>query len=152
MLKTLEEKDYELFPEVYTHLKESAILLKDAGVRCDIGHPHRFWEYGMGLNLLVEHSEKIKKSLSKMSVLDIGAGLSLFGPTLAQSFNTRVVEWEPEFSNYEHRAIANGFLAQYAKKTIEWHCGGIENIPEEEQFDAVFCISVVEHMPRHTEE
>lgn len=144
--KTVDENDYQYISEIVADLKCVASLLAKYEVRVEIGHPHRFWEYGMA----VSAAEKVLGNLKGAKVLDVGAGASLLGPALSWTYEAQVSEAEPDFNFYPGRCFANAFLKTNSMPEIRWFNQGVGELPEE-KFDAVFCISVLEHCAPHVE-
>lgn len=142
--KTLEPSDYENIQLEVQELKEAHQHFIERDIRIDLGHPHRFWEYGMAIKAFVKWAEIPGNSISKVSIVDVGAGLGLLGPTLAWctgEFN--VTEVEPNVECYSHRTVLNNWLHQEGKPQIRL----TKEIKETDKFDIVFCISVIEHVP-----
>ena len=153
LTKTVEEKDYdEIISNEVFELRDCYKVLTENGVRIDIGHPHRFWEYGMALKAFYEWDYNSGKNLNGSetningSVVDIGSGLSLFGPALSWCENIKVVEIEPDKTCYEHRVICNKVLSENKKPEISWFPITPEQLTAHRKYDAIFCISVIEHV------
>lgn len=85
-----------------------------------------------------------------MKVLDVGSGWSPLGPALAYAFNLKVTEVEPEFQSRSARAYCNAALRGMNKPELTVLDGGVETLPDE-KYEAVFCISVLEHVNPKTE-
>src|SRR5262249_40624583 len=124
------------------------VLGPKIGGRFDIPHPHRYWEYGSAVQALISiYQERL--GTNGMKVMDVGSGWSPLGPSLAYMFNLKVTEVEPQFQARSARYFSNQVLKELGKKEITVLEGGVETLPDE-MFEAVFCISVIEHVdPRH---
>lgn len=141
--KTLDPTDYTAIAHEVKLLENAASSLAKNGVRVDIGHGHRFWEYGMATKVLFDWMGK-RKSDSEPSIVDIGAGVSLFGPSLHLLYDMKVMEIEPETYPYESRCLLNAYLHRLSKRGLDWVNASLHDVTG--GFDAVFCISVIEHM------
>lgn len=120
------------------------------GYRFAIPHPHRYWEYGSAVQCLLSiYQEKLGQN--GMRVLDVGAGWSPLGPALSYIYNVTVVEIEPSFRERTDRMYCNQVLKDLHKKELTVIDGTVEKLPNE-MFEAVFCISVLEHVNPKTEE
>jgi SAM-dependent methyltransferase len=118
-------------------------FLWSRGVRIDIPHPHRFWEYGTAMQMVMDqHQER----LPDIEVLDVGSGWGAIGPALNLLFNTSVTECEPGLIERSDRVKCDEVLRSQGKKGIQTLGNNSDNLPPR-LYDAVFCISVIEHMP-----
>ncbi len=132
--KVLSVEDYKLFTED-EHVLNIRQLLKNVTHRFE--HPHRKWEYGIVLNALRKNQAK--------DVLDVGGGGSVFAPAAAW-LGMQVTTVDPG-------EVGSWIDAQ--SKTLQKELI-FEQLPFEEfksknKFDAVTCISTIEHMPNYLE-
>ena len=115
-------------PEFRTHLAALDELL----ARDEISylHPGKRWEYPWALG---------RAGLRPGSrVLDVGCGDSIF-PVYLASLGHRVVAADPEFT--ADLGELHGVAAEYVRADMT-------ALPmPDEHFDAVFCVSVIEHLP-----
>lgn len=128
--KTIELEDYRVFGETQ-HVVNIKNMLGTFGGREE--HPHRSWEYGLVLHALREHGCK--------NILDVGGGSSLFGPTAAW-IDMRVIVVDPcDYAEWTHAQAMRigGKLLHYVQQDFM-------QFDNPEKFDAVTCISVLEHV------
>lgn len=147
LVGTVKEEDYSDIFEGVQSVKGATIWFQQHGARIEIGHPHRFWEYGSAVQALLSLEPELMQHLH---VLDIGAGYGALGPTLAKKFHTNVIECEPDLNCISARSVVNKLLSSNGGRQILAMPAGFENLPEG-KFDAVFCISVIEHLPSAVE-
>lgn len=96
-------------------------------------HHHRNWEYGLALKLLLNSDVK--------TVLEVGGGGSLLAPLLAiNDFDVTVVDPDP----WCGEAIKN--QRNIINKSIKFIGKSFLDYDVEKTFDAVLCISVIEHV------
>lgn len=144
---TVHLDDYQEIMEGVSAVKKAADFLRQRGVRTDLPHEHRLWEYGTGVQILLDH---YKEKLPEIDVIDVGSGYSAFGPALAFFYNTQVVECEPDPICRDARMTCNVVLKQLGKKEIITTADDAMHLPDR-KFDAVMCISVIEHVAVHEE-
>lgn len=144
-VKCLEVGDYQEIKEGVDIVHKAVVALSPRiGGRFALPHPHRWWEYGSAVQALMSvYQDKLAQN--GMKILDVGSGWSPLGPALAYTFGLKVWEVEPEFQSRSARAYCNAALRDLKKPELTVLEGGVENLPQE-QFDAVFCISVLEHV------
>lgn len=145
LTKTVEESDYGLIVDEVMVLKHAYNVLTSRGVKIEIGHDHRFWEYGVALKAF--HNWM---NTDNPKIADIGAGLSLLGPSISYSENLGLTEVEPN-SSYEYdRNLCNGILLDLKKPKIDWVNTELNTFRQwyntSNFYDVVFCISVIEHV------
>lgn len=143
-VNTIREKDYVGLEKGVERLEDTMKVLNDMQVRCEIGHIHRFWEYGSAIALLEQFG------LAGKRVLDVGAGWSPLGPTLVRFYGCDVTEAEVDINALRDRQTVNALLSKLGCKTLNLIHTGVQSLPREE-YDAVFCISVLEHVDRTVE-
>ena len=129
--KTLEPADYLAIHEMQ-HAKNVKNVVGTFGGRAE--HEHRAWEYGMVLRALRDHDCK--------RILDVGGGGSVFAPAAAwPDVGMDVTEVDPEgygpWVAEQSRKI--GRPITYVQQDFLTYDGS-------KDFDAVTCISVLEHI------
>lgn len=126
--KSLNLQDYAYLD--IQHLDNIHSIL--SGVNYRMEHPHRRWEYGIALKVIREN--KIK------TILDVGGGGSILAPTLAW-LDYEVTEVDPGDV---------GFWIEAQTKRINKPIYFIQQdyfaYEKTQYFDAVICISVIEHI------
>lgn len=128
--KTIELSDYET-SDTFQHIDNMRGILE--GAYTGWGTEHRRWEYGIGLALLRQEQAK--------TVLEVGGGSSLFAASaIWMEMDVKVVDPDDYRSMFEQQSQRIG-------KTIPFIHQDFFNYPEGEQFDAVVCISTIEHVP-----
>lgn len=153
-IKTIEQSDYDEVVEETKLIAEVSELITKHGARCDIGHPARFIEYGYALKALKD----LFNTRSSLKILDVGAGWSPLGPCLSYYFHHSVAECDTDPACEENRVLTNQWLLEDGRKPISWVKGTAETVLSlingygvKEKFDAVFCVSVMEHVDRNYE-
>lgn len=147
LVKSLEPDDYLELREGTQSVERLAKYI-NGSVRIDIPHPNRYWEYGSAVQAFLS---VYGEQTAGKKVLDIGSGWSPLGPTLSYCFNVDVTECEPDIGACSMRAAVNAKLAKAGKPELKVHHRGFGNLVDG-QFDAVFCISVIEHLPVDVED
>lgn len=112
-------------------------------IALDWNHDHRLWEYGTAIQILL--NKYTDRGIHNLEVLEVGAGWGRLGPALVLSYNAKVTECEPNGDCKQARAPLNAEFARMNFNQIELITTGIEDLPNR-LFDAVFCISVIEHV------
>ena len=120
------------------------------GGRIEIPHTHRWWEYGTCVQMLLEQHLTSNKKLSDVDVLNVGSGWDGLSPTIALQFNSNMTEYEPSAYYRQDRVRINQILLEDGKKQIHSLGYSLEDMPEQD-YDAVFCVSVLEHVDPATE-
>jgi hypothetical protein len=148
-VNALKTEDYYDIHNGVQVIKYATSQLKEAGVRIEIPHEHRFWEYGSAIQTMFDTfgSESLQRD---KTVLDVGAGWSPLGPALALCCGCLVTECEPDVGCRTSRVACNRFLEKKKKVPINSLDLGLSNLPPY-QYDAVFCISVMEHVKQKEE-
>jgi len=128
--KTIELDDYNVIHETQ-HAVNIKNLLGTFQNRFE--HPHRAWEYGLVLRALREYGCQ--------NVLDVGGGGSLFGPTAAW-LDMRVIVVDPcDYGEWTHAQAM-----RIGGKKLHYVQQDFLDFELDEKFDAVTCISVLEHV------
>jgi SAM-dependent methyltransferase len=147
--KSLQQSDYQYLDQERSHLSAAYDYFTKRGIRIDVGHPARYWEYGSALNALQawRGNPADNKDMSNIKILDVGAGVGLLGPTLALVYNALVLEIDPDMlCDYrEHRASVVAALAEI-RSSGNIICYKRDFFSEQEPSDVIFCISTVEHV------
>lgn len=116
-------------------------LICNQGIRSDIPAKHRYWEYGYALQSLKDLDGKVEEPIK---VLDIGAGWSPLGPALI-SAGCHVTEYDiGEGWKDSRMKTYRDLLAADKASIIDRDKHPLHLFPIAE-YDAVFCISVLEH-------
>jgi len=144
---TILAEDYEFIRPGIKAVKDATIWFRTHGAHIDIQHEQRYWEYGSAVQAMMSLPAK----LNRMEVLDVGSGHGALGPTLALTWGHQVTECEPDPGALQSRVECNRILAQVGRDPITVIQQGIDNLPERE-FDAVCCMSVLEHIAGDTQE
>jgi len=139
--RVLRPNDYNLFEG---H-KEIEKLMPKLNSQYRYEHPHRKWEYGLALDFLKESGVK--------TVLEVGGGGSILAPVLAMNgFDVT----ETDISNGgETVAQQNQILGTNIKFVLADFSESFESLEtkfeEFAMFDAVLCVSTIEHVPNHVD-
>jgi SAM-dependent methyltransferase len=143
--KTLQVEDYIDLEPAVSQLRAFCTYMAQKGIKIGISHDHRFWEYGMAITAAL----KVLGSLKGKKVLDVGSGHGLLGPALAYIYEADVVEIDPNRQAVDSRVKFQRMLEREKKNPIKSFALGIEDMESlnaEKLYDAVFCISVLEHL------
>lgn len=145
--KSIQLSDYDNIQDGLAAAYYSNGVCIGAGVPVYIPHAHRLWEYGSALQELIA-LDSADPYFHVTSVLDIGCGHSILGPAAFFVTGAAIHEVEPKESVTEPRSDLLPALL-HKKYTCE-NVGLLESAAE--QHTAVFCISVMEHLPRELQE
>lgn len=148
-VNTLHDRDYEDIDRGI-EISKSAIELTLQVHRCPIviACDQRWWEYGSAIQMILNRWPG--RDLSKINVLDVGSGWSGLGPAIHLAFNCNVTEYEPVDQYRNDRARTNEILRSLGVQGTRCINADLVNMPED-KFDAVFCISVLEHVAKDVE-
>lgn len=137
MVGTLQLSDYESIKDSVALAKKAAEFFVSEGCRIEIGHEHRWWEYGTAIELFQDFPVE--------EVLCVGSGADVLGPALALNFPVHVTECEPDKEFRDARARLNTLLVEAGCQPITVLDNNIHQLPEQE-YDSVYCVSVIEHV------
>lgn len=151
MVGTIHEDDWAGIDQGVKIAQMATRELHAAGVRIVIPHEMRWWEYGSAIQLVLRWMAREKESVAKirpMDILDIGSGWGVVGPALLLQFDRLIhmTEYEPDQMYWADRAMCNQYLERTGRAPINYHHFDLMAMPEQD-YDAVFCISVLEHVP-----
>jgi SAM-dependent methyltransferase len=138
LTKTVEEKDYDLIANQVRELRGCYVAITNGGAKIDIGHEHRFWEWGMALKAFQDWMIDVSK-IDNPEVLDVGSGDGLLGPTFAWGQLLSITELEPRIECFHNRLLCNSLLK--AKLNVLQSYDQLAS-----SYDVVFCTSVIEHV------
>lgn len=125
--KTLELSDYEALGQHYEYVKSLWHLPSRKE------HPHRQWEYAMTCRALDENDVE--------TAVDVGGGGSLLAPILAIA-GVDILQIDPADNDWLLSA-----QQLMTEKVLPYEKVHFENWQNDRMFDAVLCISVLEHVP-----
>lgn len=141
---TIHSDDFADIYEGINVIKSATRYFQSRGAIVEIPHVNRYWEYGTGIQILLDH---YREKLPDIEVLDIGSGNGAIGPALSLHYNTKVTECEPLPVCRDNRKKCNDILRQANKKEMELLAGDLFHLPKK-QYDVVLCISVLEHVTK----
>lgn len=129
--KTMQAQDLVLLDYQIQHINNINALL--SGTQRRFEHPFRVWEYGLTLDIIRANNIK--------TVLDVGGGGSIFAPALA-------------WLDIDTLQVDPGDVGQWIKnqeqvinKSLPFQQLDFFNFNKTEEYDAVVCLSVIEHVP-----
>ena len=130
-----------LDPDDYNYLPVNDIKTIHNNFRdiCRFEHEQRYWEYSLALKALQDIKAK--------NVLEVGGGGSLLIPIL-YSHNINVTEIDSTNCSVTLQNQANRLQLQ---KPIQYIQKDFLQVELKKQFDAVVCLSVIEHVKQHNE-
>lgn len=127
--KTIDPKDYET-SDLFTHV-DNMVGIMD-GLYTTWGTEFRKWEYGTALKALRENGAK--------TVLDVGGGSSMFAAAATWAgFEVTVVDPDDYVDMFKRQSERVGQIIPYIKTDFFHYSTGYK-------FDAVMCISTIEHV------
>lgn len=135
--KSIELSDYDEIQRGIAAAYYANGMCLGAGLPIYIPHAHRMWEYGSALEALHDVPD-VKK------MLDVGCGHSLLGPAAHFLTGAKLYEIDPKPEYGERAKVLNDLLGKY-----DFVPASILDTSDrlKESVDAVFCISVLEHLP-----
>lgn len=149
MVGSIHDNDWKDIIDGVRFVQEATRELKANGVRIEIPTPMRWWEYGSAIQLVL--NMRRKRGMDWIDVVDIGTGWGAVGPALLMSLPmVRVSEYEPDQMYWQDRAICNQYLMRQYQKCLNYYHFDLMDMPPQD-YDAVFCISVMEHVPPSVE-
>jgi 2-polyprenyl-3-methyl-5-hydroxy-6-metoxy-1,4-benzoquinol methylase len=130
--KSLELYDYST-SDNFDHIRNIRNILTGKNLPCPFGHEHRTWEYGMALSALRENRTR--------TVLDVGGGASPFAVAAIWT-GMEVLQLDPGHWQEAIQAQSLGLNMELPFTNIDFM-----DFPKKHKYDAVTCISVIEHIP-----
>lgn len=127
--KTIDPKDYET-SDLFTHV-DNMVGIMD-GLYTTWGTEFRKWEYGTALKALRENGAR--------TVLDVGGGSSMFAAAATWAgFDVTVVDPDDYVEMFKRQSDRIGKDLPYVRQDYF-------DYDAADQFDAVVCLSVIEHV------
>jgi SAM-dependent methyltransferase len=146
MVKGIQLEDYAEIQNEEKLVRDMLKIGEASGAVFQIGHLHRFWEYGRALKMFRNH---FNGETHGKTCLDIGGGHSPLGLCLAL-LGGMVTVTDPEMDFDFGRKVES--MSHTAGKGLVNHVKiSLEEIAPPFVYDAVFCVSVLEHLPKHEE-
>ena len=133
--KSFHPDDYDDLTPGLRDINQAICRARGKGLYVNIPHEHRLWEYASALQATRQHGGLIANTV------DIGCGHSALSVALTRQDPKRVcLETDPEDKvAYYREDITKGF------PRIEFQQKAVMEV--EGLYDAVYCMSVIEHIP-----
>ena len=144
------EVDYPIINRGVTFVKEKTEFFRSKGCRIEIPVEHRYWEYGSAVELAWRHRCKYPLQ-ERTKVLNVGGGWDAVSPALAYDIVYDITDCEPDGICRNDRKKVNEVLVGLQRYPIYLLPNGLDNLPEED-YDLVYCISVLEHVNNEIEQ
>jgi 2-polyprenyl-3-methyl-5-hydroxy-6-metoxy-1,4-benzoquinol methylase len=142
--------DYSIINRGVTFVKEKTTFFQSKGCRIEIPVEHRYWEYGSAIELAWRH-RCVHPLQERTKVLNVGCGWDAVSPSLATENIFDITDCEPDDTCRNDRKKVNEVLVSMQRYPIKLLPNGLDNLPQED-FDIVYCISVVEHVDNEIEQ
>lgn len=143
------EVDYPIINRGVAFVKEKTKLFQDRGCRIEIPVEHRYWEYGSAVELAWRH-RCMYPLQERTRILNVGCGWDAVSPSLATENVFDITDCEPDTTCLNDRKKVNEVLVNAQRYPIYLLPNGLDNLPKED-FDIVYCISVIEHVDNELE-
>jgi SAM-dependent methyltransferase len=116
----------------HTHGAESGIYI----------HASKQWEYVFALKVLAQRGEKLR-------IADVGGGRGAIAPYLAkQRHDVTIFDIDYRWDDRGDPSVQDRFIAWSRANHLNVRFGSLFNVPaEDESFDVVLSMSVMEHVP-----
>jgi len=138
--KSIEQVDYDHIRDGLDDAYYAYAWMLGHGHPVAIPHEHRYWEYGSALQAWRDNGHF-------HTAIDVGCGFSLLGPALRLQHAASVYDVDPDENVAKFRpALAAALTPDYT-----FTRSTLVDTPEH-QYDAVYCISVLEHMTGEEQE
>lgn len=144
--KSLEPADYDDIKDGVRTLENGLAAILGGGFKTYIPHPHRRWEYGSAIEAYLRHFGLDTPTRA----LDMGCGHGPLGPALVLTTGATIQEMDNDFRLRKTRQqLIEGLDLDPAR--ISFEVGDLA-VTHLEPYDAVFCISVIEHVPEEDQD
>lgn len=143
--KSIELSDYDELQDGVAAINYAICRTRGQNFDVYVPHEHRYWEYASALVAAKQFGE-IK------TALDVGCGLTALGPALGIEHGCLVLEIDPDAGMIARReGLGRALGIDLKSETM-----ALKDIDAgrdyDSGFDAVFCISVMEHIPEEDQE
>lgn len=141
--KSLEPADYKQMPLGVSEATQACFWMGGQGVAPNLPHENRIWEYASALEALRQHF----RDTSDVNALDVGCGASLLSFALLRSHGCTVTDIDPSPNVVPFKDDFRKVLWRYKPMLMQLYTFkpvGVQDITG--TYDAVFCISVMEHV------